>query len=75
MERPGVGDDTRGWGPPFVLDSEGKPAESAYFLSANRGKKSLALDLATPDGQRVIKEIVATSDVLIENFKVHSAPA
>ena len=70
VERPKVGDDTRGWGPPFVLDAEGHRTESAYFLSANRGKKSLSLDMSVPEGQEVIRAIAAKSDVVIENFKV-----
>ena len=71
VERPGVGDDTRGWGPPFVADEQGQPsAESAYFQCANRNKQSLTLDLAHPQGQRILRELAAQSDVLIENFKV-----
>ena len=70
VERPVVGDDTRGWGPPFVLDDDGKRTESAYFLAANRGKRSLAVDMSTAQGQEVIKAIAAKSDLLIENFKV-----
>lgn len=70
VERPGVGDDTRGWGPPFVQDAAGNRVESAYYLSANRGKKSLALDMSSPDGQRVVRDLAAKSDVVIENFKV-----
>ena len=71
IERPGVGDDTRGWGPPFVADEQGQPsAESAYFQCANRNKQSLTLDLAHPEGQRILSELALQSDVLIENFKV-----
>ena len=70
MERPRTGDDTRGWGPPFVHDVAGQRTESSYYLSANRGKKSLALDMSTVEGQEVIRAIAAKSDVLIENFKV-----
>ncbi len=71
VERPGSGDETRGWGPPFLVDSEGKPtAESAYFLSANRGKKSVAVDIATPEGQQIVRDLAVKSDVLLENFKV-----
>jgi crotonobetainyl-CoA:carnitine CoA-transferase CaiB-like acyl-CoA transferase len=70
IERPGAGDDTRGWGPPFVQDADGQNTrESAYYLSANRGKKSVAINIATPDGQVLIRRIAATSDILIENFK------
>ncbi|MEM7613468.1 MAG: CaiB/BaiF CoA-transferase family protein [Pseudomonadota bacterium] len=71
IERPGVGDDTRGWGPPFLQDAEGNDTrESAYYMCANRGKKSVAVDLGHPDGQAIIKALAAESDVLIENFKV-----
>ncbi len=71
VERPGAGDDTRTWGPPYATDAGGKPTgESAYFLSANRGKKSVAIDLADPQGKAVVREIARGSDVLIENFKV-----
>ena len=71
VERPGRGDDTRGWGPPFVAGPSGAPtAESAYFLSANRGKKSLTLDITTPEGQDIVRRLAAQSDVVIENYKV-----
>jgi crotonobetainyl-CoA:carnitine CoA-transferase CaiB-like acyl-CoA transferase len=71
IERPGEGDDTRAWGPPFVKDRDGKPTrESAYFLSANRGKKSLALDISKPEGQEVVRRLAAISDILIENYKL-----
>lgn len=71
IERPGRGDDTRGWGPPFLKDAEGREtAESAYYLCANRGKKSVAVDIATEAGREVIRELAAVSDILIENFKV-----
>ncbi|MFC3854180.1 CaiB/BaiF CoA transferase family protein [Salinispirillum marinum] len=66
VEQPGKGDDTRRWGPPWVGDS----GEAAYFLSANRGKQSVTIDMAQPAGQRLIRELVLKSDVLIENFKV-----
>ncbi|MEM9305014.1 MAG: CaiB/BaiF CoA-transferase family protein [Pseudomonadota bacterium] len=70
IERPGTGDDTRGWGPPWLRDAAGKPtAESAYFLSTNRGKRSLTLDLASPDGQRLARELALRSDAVIENFR------
>jgi crotonobetainyl-CoA:carnitine CoA-transferase CaiB-like acyl-CoA transferase len=70
IERPGSGDDTRGWGPPFVQNVHGQNSrESAYFLSANRGKKSVAINIATPEGQALIRQIAATSDILVENFK------
>lgn len=70
IERPGAGDDTRGWGPPFVRDAEGKDTrESAYYLSANRGKHSVAINIADPRGQEMIRQLAATSDILVENFK------
>lgn len=70
VERPGAGDDTRGWGPPFLADTEGNPTPDAgYFLSVNRGKRSLTLDLAKPEGQAVIRRLALRSDVVIENFK------
>ncbi len=71
VERPGEGDDTRGWGPPFArLPSEGDPGLSAYFLCANRGKKSVTIDMATKQGQELIRKLAVKCDVLIENFKV-----
>ena len=71
IERPGVGDDTRAWGPPFLKDREGADTrESAYFLSANRGKKSVTLDISKPEGQTVARELAAVSDILLENYKV-----
>ncbi|PUA16334.1 CaiB/BaiF CoA-transferase family protein [Glaciimonas sp. PCH181] len=71
VERPLVGDDTRSWGPPFLNDSEGKPTrESGYYLSANRGKRSVTVDLNTADGQHIIRTLAAKSDILLENYKV-----
>jgi crotonobetainyl-CoA:carnitine CoA-transferase CaiB-like acyl-CoA transferase len=71
IERPKTGDDTRGWGPPFLKDADGRDtAESSYFLSANRAKKSVTVDIATADGQDLIRQIAKKSDVLIENYKV-----
>src|SRR4051794_32678718 len=71
VERPGRGDDARGLGPPFLPDQEGKDsAESAFYLSANRNKKSIALDLSLPRGQDIIRQFAAISDVVVENFKV-----
>jgi formyl-CoA transferase len=71
IERPGKGDDTRAWGPPFVKDRDGKDtSDAAYFMCANRGKKSLTLDIAKPEGQQIIRELAQQSDVLIENYKV-----
>lgn len=70
IERPGTGDDTRGWGPPFVTDDKDtETRESAYFLSANRGKHSVAVNIADPRGQDIVKALVAQADVLVENFK------
>ena len=71
VERPGTGDDLRGWGPPFLKDTEGRETrDAAYFLSANRGKKSLTLDISTPRGQEIVRELACVSDVLVENYKV-----
>lgn len=71
VERPGVGDDTRHWGPPFLKDAQGKEtSETAYFLSANRNKRSITVDLRRPEGQRLIRDLACRSDVLLENFKV-----
>jgi crotonobetainyl-CoA:carnitine CoA-transferase CaiB-like acyl-CoA transferase len=71
IERPGTGDDTRGWGPPFLKDREGKDTrESAYFLSTNRGKKSVTLDISKPEGQKIARELADRSDILLENYKV-----
>jgi len=70
IERPGTGDDTRGWGPPFVLDAEGSETQdSAYFLSANRGKHSVAVNIADPRGQAILQALAAKADILVENFK------
>ncbi|GAB4176414.1 MAG: CaiB/BaiF CoA-transferase family protein [Rhodocyclaceae bacterium] len=71
VERPQTGDDTRAWGPPWLRDASGREtSESAYYLCANRGKRSIALDLAQPEGARIARELAAGSDVLIENYKV-----
>ena len=70
IERPGVGDDTRAWGPPFLKDRDGNPTrEAGYFLAVNRGKRSVTLDIAHPEGQAVLRQIALTSDVVVENFK------
>ncbi len=70
IERPGKGDDTRKWGPPYVTDSDGnETTESAYYLSANRNKRSVALDIAKPEGQALAKRLIGTCDILVENFK------
>src|SRR5437660_4288228 len=68
LERPGVGDDTRAWGPPFTADGL-----SAYYLSCNRSKRSVTLDIADPEGHDLFHRLLATSDVLIENFRTDSA--
>ena len=71
IERPGSGDDTRAWGPPYARDAEGQDtSEAAYYLSANRGKRSVTVDIASPDGQALQRELVKHCDVLLENFKV-----
>ena len=71
IERPGVGDDTRSWGPPWIKDGEdGDTRDSTYYAAANRGKKSVTVDMATAEGQALIREFAKSSDVLIENFKV-----
>ena len=71
VERPGQGDDTRKWGPPFVRDREGRDTpDAAYFMAANRGKKSVTLDIAGAEGQEIARRLAAQSDVVVENFKV-----
>ena len=70
IERPGAGDDTRKWGPPYVQGPDGPTAESAYYLCANRNKRSVAVDIATEAGQALIRRLLARCDVLVENFKV-----
>ncbi len=73
IEKPFAGDDTRFWGPPFLKDEQGNNTnESAYYLSINRNKKSVAIDIAHPDGQAIILKILENCDILIENFKVGS---
>ncbi|HEY4371697.1 MAG TPA: CaiB/BaiF CoA-transferase family protein [Burkholderiales bacterium] len=76
IERPGDeksrgGDDTRTWGPPYLKDAAGRDTtEAAYYLSANRGKKSLTVDISTPEGQEIIRQLAAKSDIVLENYKV-----
>lgn len=71
VERPGAGDDTRAWGPPFLKDAYGEnTSEAAYYLSANRNKRSVTIDFTQPEGQRLVRELAARSDIVIENFKV-----
>ncbi|MGD9539236.1 MAG: CaiB/BaiF CoA transferase family protein [Alphaproteobacteria bacterium] len=70
VERPGAGDDTRAWGPPFLERPDGEETkEAAYYLSANRGKRSITVDLSRPEGQRLVRELAAKADVLLENYK------
>jgi crotonobetainyl-CoA:carnitine CoA-transferase CaiB-like acyl-CoA transferase len=70
VERPGAGDDTRGWGPPFLRDKSGRDSRDAgYFLAVNRGKRSIAVDLADPDGRRIVRALAARADIVLENFK------
>jgi len=69
VEAPGAGDDTRGWGPPFVTPPDGGDRESTYFLSCNRNKESITLDLKTADGARTLARLIRHADVLVENFR------
>jgi crotonobetainyl-CoA:carnitine CoA-transferase CaiB-like acyl-CoA transferase len=70
IERPGIGDDSRAFGPPWIKDGQGRDTEdSAYFSSANRGKKSLTLNISAPEGQAIARELAAKCDVLLENYK------
>ena len=70
IERPGVGDDTRTWGPPFLKDADGNTTnQSTYYTACNRNKRSVTLDIATPEGQALVKQMAAQSDILVENFK------
>ncbi len=70
IERPGVGDDTRTWGPPFVKDANGNDSDQAsYFTACNRNKRSVTIDIATPDGQALLRQMAAQADVVVENFK------
>ncbi|OYW10295.1 MAG: CoA transferase, partial [Rhodospirillales bacterium 12-71-4] len=70
IERPGVGDDTRAWGPPFLKDAAGNPTkEAGYFLAVNRGKRSVTIDITRPEGQAVVRRIAQTADIVVENFK------
>ena len=71
IEKPEAGDDTRKWGPPYVKGDNGKDtSESAYYLSSNRNKRSVAIDIAHPKGQKLIRNLIKHCDILIENFKV-----
>jgi crotonobetainyl-CoA:carnitine CoA-transferase CaiB-like acyl-CoA transferase len=70
VERPGAGDDTRGWGPPFIEGAEGDNLSAAYFHACNRGKRSIAVDFETPEGQELVRRLASQADVVVENFKV-----
>ncbi|MGQ9370255.1 CaiB/BaiF CoA transferase family protein [Azospirillum sp. ST 5-10] len=70
VERPGTGDDTRTWGPPWATGPDGEGKEAAYFLSTNRGKRSVTIDFERPEGRELVRRLAAESDVVIENFKV-----
>ena len=70
VERPGAGDDTRGWGPPWVEGTDGEHRDSTYYAAANRGKRSITLDIARPEGQAMVRQLAAISDVVIENYKI-----
>lgn len=71
VERPKVGDDTRSWGPPYLRDARGKnTSEAAYYLAANRGKQAITVDISSAEGQQIIRELAAQSDVVIENYKL-----
>jgi crotonobetainyl-CoA:carnitine CoA-transferase CaiB-like acyl-CoA transferase len=70
VERPGTGDDTRGWGPPWLEDEGGARITSSYYLAANRNKKSIAIDISEPEGQDLIRQLARKSHILVENFKV-----
>ena len=71
VERPGRGDDTRAWGPPYLKDAQGNDTtEAAYYLSANRGKQSITLDIASDEGAALAREMAAKADILVENYKV-----
>ncbi|HXZ10537.1 MAG TPA: CaiB/BaiF CoA-transferase family protein, partial [Paraburkholderia sp.] len=71
IERPEVGDDTRHWGPPYLKTPDGEDTrEAAYYLAANRNKRSVTVDIATPEGQQIIRDLAAQSDVVLENYKV-----
>jgi formyl-CoA transferase len=71
IERPGAGDDTRSWGPPYLRDANGRDTtEAAYYLAANRGKRSVTLDIASAEGQEIVRKLARQSDVILENYKV-----
>ncbi len=70
VERPGIGDDTRQWGPPFLTSTDGSQSDATYFLCANRNKRAVAVDLSTTDGQTYLRRLASKADVIVENFKV-----
>ncbi len=70
VERPGAGDDTRHWGPPFAVQTDGQQGDAAYFFAANRGKRSVTVDIARPEGADIVRRLAAKADVVVENFKV-----
>jgi crotonobetainyl-CoA:carnitine CoA-transferase CaiB-like acyl-CoA transferase len=75
IERPGAGDDTRKWGPPYVKDAAGEETEaSAYYLASNRNKRSLTLDISRPEGQALARRLIGQCDILVENFKAGTLP-
>ncbi len=69
IEKPGIGDDTRSWGPPFLTDETGAQSDAAYYTCANRNKSSLTLDFTTPEGSEILRALIPHHDVLVENFK------
>src|SRR5947207_2494957 len=71
IERPGSGDDTRAWGPPYLKDADGRDtSESAYYLACNRGKRSVAIDFTKPEGRDIVVALAKRADVVVENYKV-----
>ena len=73
VERPGVGDDTRAWGPPYLRDADGRDtSEAGYYLAVNRGKRSITVSLDKPEGQRIVRELALKADIVLENYKVGS---
>jgi crotonobetainyl-CoA:carnitine CoA-transferase CaiB-like acyl-CoA transferase len=72
VERPGAGDDTRHWGPPFAMKADGSPGDAAYFLCANRNKRSITVDIARPEGAELLRRLAAKADVVVENFRTGS---
>jgi len=76
VERPGSGDDTRGWGPPYLADASGEEtSEAAYYLAANRNKRSITIDITRPEGQQLVRRLARQSDIVVENYKVDQLQA